>query len=190
MLNFTKVEVELKKDVVYDKILNGSIFIHPTDTIYGLGCDATSQKSVQKLREIKQENSRAFPIIAPTKTWIRENCVVDKKTIEWLTKLPGPYTLILKLKNSKAIAPEVNNGMDTIAVRIPDHWIHNFCEEFGKPIITTAANKVGENFMVSLETLSTDIKGKIDFIIYEGEKNGSPSSIIDLTQDKENIKKR
>jgi L-threonylcarbamoyladenylate synthase len=190
MLNFTKTEAELQKDMIIEKIDHGAIFVHPTDTIYGLGCDATNFEAVKKIREMKEENKRPFSVIVPNKTWIRENCEVNKKIIEWITKLPGPYTLILKLKNKNAIAENVNLQMDTIAIRIPNHWFSTICEHFGKPIITTAANKIGSNFMTSLETLDTKLKGKINFIIYEGEKQGKPSDIIDLTKETESIKKR
>lgn len=190
MLTFTQAEIELKPETILDKIEQGKIFIHPTDTIYGLGCDATSTDAVMKLREMKSRNERPFSIMVPSKSWIRENCVVDKKAVQWLTKLPGPYTLILKLKNKKAIAKEVNMDMDTIGVRIPNHWFHKACEKLGKPIVTTSANVVGNSFMTSTENLDPSIKGKIDFIVYEGEKNAKPSTIIDLTKEPEDIKER
>ncbi|MFT4303142.1 MAG: L-threonylcarbamoyladenylate synthase [Candidatus Woesearchaeota archaeon] len=190
MLNYSKAEFELKTDAIVDKILQGSIFIHPTDTIYGLGCDATNSESVKKIREMKARYTRPFSILAPDKTWIRENCEVDDKVIEWIKKLPGPYTLILKLKDKNAIAKEVNNGLDTIGVRIIDHWFQKGCELLGKPIVTTSANVIGSDFMTSIENLDSDIKSKTDFIIYEGEKLGRPSTIVDLTKESENIKKR
>ncbi|UCG94990.1 MAG: Sua5/YciO/YrdC/YwlC family protein, partial [archaeon] len=76
-------------------VLQGSVFIHPTDTIYGLGCDATRYNSVIRIRQIKQREQKPFSVIAPSKEWILENCVVGEAD---LTRLPGPYTLILKLK--------------------------------------------------------------------------------------------
>ncbi len=190
MLNYSKAEFELRTDAILNKIVEGGIFIHPTDTIYGLSCDATNSDAVKKVREMKDRYERPFSIIVPSKTWIRENCEVDESVIKWLKKLPGPYTLILKLKNKKAIAPEVNAGMDTIGVRIPDHWFHKACELLGKPIVSTSANQVGSNFMTSVEDLNVNIKAKTDFIIYEGEKQGKPSTLINLTEKKESIKER
>lgn len=190
MLNYTKAEFELKTDAIVDKIHQGNIFIHPTDTIYGLGCDATNSEAIKKLREMKERYNRPFSVMVPNKTWIRENCVVDEHIVEWITKLPGSYTLILKLKNKNAIAKEVNNGIDTIGVRIIDHWFQKACEVLGKPIVTTSANLVGSEFMISLENLDPKIKGKTDFIIYEGEKQGKPSTIVNLTKKPEDIKER
>jgi len=190
MITYTKAEFEQKTPAMVDKIIKGNIFIHPTDTIYGLGCDATNQKAVEKIREIKSRFTRPFSVIAPNKNWIRNNCEVDEKIEEWLSKLPGPYTLILTLKNKDAIAKATNNGLNTIGVRMIDHWFQNAARDSNKPIITTSANHIGENYMTSIDNLKTDIKSKIDFIFYEGEKLGRPSTIIDLTNTPEKIEER
>jgi L-threonylcarbamoyladenylate synthase len=190
MLVYTKAEFELKTDAILDKVMQGAIFIHPTDTIYGLGCDATDADAVKKLREIKSRYQRPFSIMVPDKTWIRKHCVVDEKVVSWLKKLPGPYTLILKLKDKNSIDQKVNMGYDTIGVRICDHWFQKACEKLGRPMVTTSANLSGNDFMTSIEDLDSTIKGKIDFIVYEGDKGGRPSTIVDLTQKPEAIDKR
>ena len=174
----TKEEIDVNKEVILEVIENGVVFIHPTDTIYGIGCNAADQEAVDKVREIKGRPNSPFSIIAPSKDWIKKNCILNKEAEKWLDKLPGPYTLILKSKNklAKNIAP----GLETIGVRIPDHWFSKVVEELNIPIVTTSANKVGEDFMTSLENLDDGLKAYMEFIIYEGEKHGSPSKIIDL----------
>ena len=110
----TKEEFEGKTWHWYNQIKNNALFIYPTDTIYGIGCDATSEEAVKKLRNVKTRYTRPFSIIAPNKQWILENCVIGEKEKSWIDKLPGPYTLILKLKNKTAIAKETNNEGDRI----------------------------------------------------------------------------
>ncbi|MFT4343703.1 MAG: L-threonylcarbamoyladenylate synthase [Candidatus Woesearchaeota archaeon] len=190
MQAYNKSEWELKKEFVINRIHQGDVFVHPTDTIYGLGCDATNGDAIIRIRDMKSRYTRPFSVIAPNKTWIRENCVVEKNAVPWLTKLPGPYTLILKLKNKNAIAPEVNANIDTIGVRIIDHWSQELAEKSGKPIVTTSANKVGGNVMTTPEDIDLDIKGKIDFILHEELVKGKPSTIIDLTKDTETVTER
>ena len=186
----TKDEFLLEKAKFISEIRKGAVFIHPTDTIYGIGCSVLGSEAVNKVREIKQRRFMPFSILVPSKEWISENCDVDDKAQEWIDKLPGAYTLILSLKNKDSIVPEVNNSLRTVGVRIPDHWFSSFVQELGIPIITTSANVVGENFMTSLKDLDDRIKSSVDFIVYEDEKKGSPSTIIDLSKKETQITKR
>jgi L-threonylcarbamoyladenylate synthase len=179
----TKEECDIENGFISEKISKGAIFINPTDTIYGLGCNALRERSVKKIREIKERYENPFSVIVPSKKWVVENCYVDRRVKEWLDKLPGPLTLILKLKNKDCIAKDVNNGMDTLGIRMPDHWFSEFVRWLDVPIITTSVNKTGNDFMTSLEDLDDSIKGSVDFIIYEGEKRGKPSTIVDLTKE-------
>ena len=74
------------------------IYVYPTDTIYGIGCDATNDKLVLKIRSIKKRDEKPFSIIAPSKDWIKNNFEIIHP--EYLDKLPGPYTLVMKPKNN------------------------------------------------------------------------------------------
>ncbi len=186
----TKDEFHVNFDDLCMSIEEGRVFIHPTDTIYGLGCDATHKDAVRRIRDIKERLESPFSVIAPSKEWITENCHVNEKAKEWVDKLPGPYTLIFKLKKKECIAPNVNFDLDTIGVRIPDHWFSESVSMFGKPVVTTSANKSGEDFMTSLENLDAEIKNQIEFIIYEKEKHGKPSTIVDLSNEEPIIIRR
>ena len=184
-----------KKDLFQDidkwrKELRRKIFIHPTDTIYGIGGNATSHKVVESIRNIKNRPINPFNIIAPSKEWIRKNFYVDERIERYLKKLPGPYTLILPIKNEKAIASNVAPGLRTAGVRIPDHWISSFVEKLGFPIITTSVNKTGEEYMTCLRDLDPEIREKVDYIIYEGVLKGKPSTLIHLERDRVVHKRR
>lgn len=167
----------LKNSFRFIKEIANKTFIYPTDTIYGIGCDATNNELVKKIRTLKN-STQPFSIIAPSLKWIFENCEEDSRLKEWIPRLPGPYTFILKLKNKNAVSKEATNGLETIGVRIPDHWFTKVVHMMEKPIITTSANKTGENFMISVENLNKEIKSGVDYIIDEGEINGKPSTLI------------
>ncbi|MGM5487838.1 MAG: L-threonylcarbamoyladenylate synthase [Nanobdellota archaeon] len=178
----TKDELKHQREHFKRRIISGEIFIHPTDTIYGLGCHAFDETCVNKIREIKNRpEDKPFSIIAPSKEWIREHCHVDEEGEEWLRKLPGPYTLILRLKEP-ALGGPVNSNGESIGIRIPDHWISQAVSEIGVPIVTTSANLRGQEFMTSIEDLPSELKSKVNFAIYEGEINGSPSTIVNLAK--------
>jgi len=187
---YIKEEVLLRKAETLRKIKTGAIIVHPTDTIYGIGCNALNSKAVEKIRKIKNRHTMPFSIIAPSKQWIYDNCVITNNVEKWIKKLPERYTLILKLKNKKAVSKSVNNGWDTLGVRIPKHWFAAFVEKAGVPFVTTSANIAGEDFMTSIDNLDSRIKSKVDFIVYVGVNKGRPSKIIDLTKEKIEIIKR
>ena len=92
--------------------------------------------------------------------------------------------MVLKLKKKNAIAKNVNQGQETIGARIPGHWFSSVVRELGFPIVTTSANRSDRAFMTSLEDLDPKIKEGVEFIIYEGEKKGRPSKIVNLVEGK------
>ncbi|MBN2052872.1 threonylcarbamoyl-AMP synthase [Candidatus Woesearchaeota archaeon] len=169
--------------------LKNSVFIYPTDTIYGIGCDATNKELVAKVREIKKSAIQPFSIIIPNKNLIYENCKNGEKIREWADKLPGPYTIIMRVKK-KFFADNVNPDGDTIGVRIPNNWFYDYVKKMKVPIITTSANITGGDFMTDIENLNPEIKKKVDFIIYDGPIKGRPSTIVNLAKEGVEVKKR
>ncbi|MBD3249804.1 threonylcarbamoyl-AMP synthase [Candidatus Woesearchaeota archaeon] len=185
-----KEDVKVRKSEVFSKIFSGEMFVHPTDTIYGLGCNAEKEKAVKNLRDIKQRPDTPFSVIAPSKEWIKKNCIVDKEAEKYIEELPGPVTLILKLKNPKAVAKNVAPGKESIGVRIPNHWIADMVKDMDTPIITTSVNLVGKLPMTSTEDIDPEIQKHLHFVIYEGEKKGRPSRIIHLEDEEVKVRER
>lgn len=177
----TKDEFFLHIDEFEELVKKGAVFVYPTDTIYGLGCDATNNESVERIREIKDRSTTPFSVIAPSIEWIMKNCVVPPEAQEWLKKLPGPYTLILALKNPRCVTPSVTKGGKTLGIRMPKHWIRALVRKLDIPLVTTSVNKTGKSFMRSIDDMDNDIKMRVNFIIDEGPLEHNPSNIIDLT---------
>ena len=181
---YNKDEFASKENVLVRQ-LRTSVFVYPTDTIYGIGCNAMDEALVNQVRDIKQRHALPFSVIAPSKDWIREQCVVDDKAEEWLAKLPGPYTLVLQLKDQDMIPDAVNMGLGTLGVRIPDCWFSEVVKKMKVPVVTTSANLTGHDHMTSLDDLHPVIKKNVAHIIYTGELAGRPSTIVRL--DKEDL---
>jgi tRNA threonylcarbamoyl adenosine modification protein (Sua5/YciO/YrdC/YwlC family) len=177
-----KYAIENAEEIIRN-ILEGKIFIYPTDTIYGIGCSALNKSSVTKIRRLKQRALKPFSIIAPNISWVNANCEIIKGMEDQLGKLPGPYTLFLKLINNDALPEEVNpleNG--TVGIRVPKYWFTDIISRAGVPFITTSVNVSGQPYMTDLDDLDETIKNNVDFIIYEGEIKGKESTKIDLTK--------
>lgn len=165
----------MEKDRLINDIKDGKIFIYPTDTIYGLGCDAHKEDSVSKIKEMKgRDKNKPLSIIAPSKKWIFENLDVDKKLID--KYLPGKYTLILK-KKDKGFLKHVSSG-ETLGIRIPDCEFTQIVQEVDVPFITTSVNLSGEPFITQISEIGEKIKDKVDNIVDIGKLDGSPSTIV------------
>lgn len=177
----TKEEFLLRKEQRFAQLRKGALFVYPTDTIYGIGCDATDEKAVQKIRKLKERSDAPFSVIAPGKEWVLQHCEVSPLGEEWLNKLPGTYTIVYALKDQSCVAAAVLGSAETLGIRIPRHWISKIVEEYGRPIVTTSVNKRGKDFLVSPEQLSEEFRDAITFCIDEGKLEGKPSTVINLT---------
>ncbi|MEK6859905.1 MAG: L-threonylcarbamoyladenylate synthase [Nanoarchaeota archaeon] len=164
----------MNQEQIIQEIKKGRIFIYPTDTIYGLGCDATNIKAVEKIKEIKQrDKDKPLSIIAPSINWIKENLIIDCDLDKYL---PGPYTIILKKKNPNFLSHVSNK--ESLGVRIPNHEFTRKIQESNLPFITTSVNLSGEPFITKISDINPDILEQVEHIIDYGELNGKPSTII------------
>lgn len=171
---------EVKPEKLAKAIKAGLIFIYPTDTVYGLGCDATNPDSVKRLRAIKG-SQKPFSVIAPSLKWINANFSIPQ---EFLSKLPGPYTLIAIPKREDIVCKEVNPLGDSIGVRIPKHPLAFLIQKSKRPFVTTSANLTGEPVIAKIDEIEKEFKEKVDIIIDNGTLSSKPSTVIDLTREK------
>ncbi len=157
------------------KIKQGKLFIYPTDTIYGLGCDAGNVGSVEKIKKIKRrDRNKPLSVIVPSVEWIKENLIIDNIDLD--KYFPGAYTLVLKKKN-KDFLKHVSVG-DSLGVRIPSS---KFCDKIRKadaPFITTSVNLSGQSNIKSIGEIPEQIKKQVDEIIDAGELTGNPSTLV------------
>lgn len=161
-------------DKIISQILEGKIFIYPTDTIYGIGCNAENKNSVEKIKQMKKRDiDKPLSVIAPGFKWIEDNCIID---VDLKKYLPGPYTLILRKKNPDFLS-HVSKS-EFIGVRIPACSFSKKVKTAGVPFITTSVNLAGEPFAVKISEIPKQILDKVDIIIDEGELNGKPSTIV------------
>src|SRR3989344_1548803 len=125
--------MKMNQQELTKKILQGKIFIYPTDTIYGIGCNALNKEAVEKIREIKQRDKKPFSIIAPSFDWIKEKCIID---CELENYLPGKYTIILKKKDKNFLLWV--SDTDSLGIRIPNHEFCDKIRQANVPFITTS----------------------------------------------------
>lgn len=166
---------EKKRKNIVEAMITGKIFIYPTDTIYGIGCNAMDSDVVKRIRELKG-SSQPFSVIAPSKGWVKQYLFSKEN---FLKRLPGPYTLVFKKKNPDFLS-NVSES-DSLGVRIPKHVFSELVHEAGIPFVTTSVNTSGQEPITKLEELSDEIKNAVDLIVEAGVLKNPPSQVIDLT---------
>jgi L-threonylcarbamoyladenylate synthase len=166
----------------------GKIILYPTDTVYGLGCDATSFDAVKKIYQIKNREESKSLIILVNGTEMLKNYVenIPNIILEFLKSTTKPTTVIYN--NPKNLAKNViaNNG--TVAVRIVDKgFVNELLNQFNKPIVSTSANISGEPTPKNFKSISKKIKENVDFVVSlpsQINNEAKPSQIIKFVDGK------
>ena len=163
-------------------IKNGGLVAFPTETVYGLGADATDKNAARKIYEAKGRPSDNPLIIHIAKPEDAESYAHTSPTYYALAKafMPGPLTVILPKKNT--IPFEVTGGLDTVAVRCPAHEVARaLITASGVPIAAPSANISGSPSPTSASHVINDMNEKIEAIIDGGEcEIGLESTIVKL----------
>jgi len=164
---------------------NGGLIIYPTDTVYGLGCDITNTKALEriaKLKGIKLENAN-FSFICNDLSHLSDYVKqIDSSTFKLLKRaLPGPYTFILP--GSKNL-PKPFKKKKTVGIRIPDNNIARaLVETLGNPIVSTSIRDDDDilEYTTDPELIFEKWKNSVDIVIDGGYGDNYASTIIDLT---------
>jgi L-threonylcarbamoyladenylate synthase len=160
----------------------GGLVAFPTETVYGLGADATDGRAVARLYEAK--GRPAFnPLIAhvPGVAAARTLARFDADAARLAEKFwPGPLTLVLPKAAGCPVAELATAGLDTIAVRVPHHAVaQNILAAFAKPIVAPSANRSGHVSPTNAAHVLADLRGRVDLIIDGGATPvGIESSIV------------
>jgi len=166
---------------------NGGLVIFPSDTVYGLLCDATNEEAVKKLIQFKNRPpGKAISVFCDFN--LLNELVKITKGQEKIIKeiLPGPFTIILPSKHKVCKLLESEKG--TLGIRIPKYQLINqLIQRYKKPVTATSANLANRPSRYSIKTLLNELSGKqrqmIDLVIDFGQlPRNKPSTVVDLTQ--------
>lgn len=160
------------------EIKRGALFIYPTDTIYGIGCNALKPASVRKIRRLKR-TKHPFSVIAPSKIWIQKNLHARPKHLD---RLPGRYTLILRKRRSRFL--HECSKTNKLGVRIPRHPFTSLVKRAGVPFVTTSVNVSGKPSTTRVSRIPQSFLKEIDFVVDAGTLDRRASTIWDLTGEK------
>ena len=160
---------------------NGETIIYPTDTLYALGADIYNETAVRKVFDIKQRPySVPLPVAVPSIQAIETIAYMNDAAHEISKKfLPGTLTIILK---KKLCVPDiVTSGLDTIAVRIPNHTIALELLALYGPLTVTSANLHHEKTLGVIPDILMQLGTRIPICLNDGRRDAAPSTIVDLS---------
>ena len=160
----------------------GATMIMPTDTLYGICCDALNVKAIDKICRLKGLNPEKtnLSIICPDISMAAEYSRIENSGFQLLKEnTPGPFTFLFK---SASTLPKAFKGRKTVGIRIPDNnTARLIAERLGRPLLTTSIEFEDEDYAVNPELISEAYNDKVEIFI-EGENGDTvPSTIIDCT---------
>ena len=176
-------EAAIKK--VVEVLKNGGLVIYPTDTVYGLGCDITNSRALEKIAKIKgiklEKANFSFVCsdLSNLSDYVKQ---IDTATFKILKRaLPGPYTFILPGNND---LPKEFRKKKTVGIRVPDNNIaREIVKLLGNPIVSTSIHDEDEviEYSTDPELIFEKWQNKVDLVIDGGYGDNVASTIIDLT---------
>lgn len=180
----TKPNAAMKAAVeeAVEVLKRGGLILYPTDTVWGIGCDATNAEAVARIYALKQsENKHAMLVLCHSAEQVVR--YVNRAlgiAFEVMEMASSPLTLILP--SAAGVAANLIPEEGTLGVRVPDH---EFCQallrRLGRPVVSTSANISGEKTPKTLPEIAREIVEGVDYVVnprFQGRPTGKPSSII------------
>ncbi len=177
---------EREIDKVVKILQKGGLIIYPTDTVYGLGCDITNTKAMEKVAQLKglKLDKANFSFIcydlSNLSDYVKQ---IDTSAYKILKKaLPGPYTFVLP---SSTNLPKAFKNKKTVGIRIPDNnIIRELVKKLGNPIVSTSIYDEDDllEYTTDPELIFEKWGNKVDIVIDGGYGSNIPSTIVDLSE--------
>lgn len=178
------ISEEVKQTV--KALKKGQLILYPTDTVWGIGCDATNADAVKKVYQLKQRtDSKALICLVADEHMLKKYIPqVPDAAFDILAYAETPTTVIYN--NPIDLASNLVATDHTIAIRVPDdEFCHQLLQYFDAPIVSTSANISGTPTPNSFKEISDDILKGVDYVVnlHQDKKGSKPSSIIKLDHD-------
>ena len=184
-LMMSEFETDIERCLV---ILNqGGTILYPTDTVWGIGCDATNNDAVQKIYKLKERPSRKSMIIllADDKDILQYVANPDPHVFDYLKTVQKPTTVVYD--GAVGLAQDLIPDDGSIAIRIVhDKFCRHLLKRFRKPIVSTSANLSGEITPGIFREILNPIRTGVDYVVHyrqDDDKHAQSSSVVKLNRD-------
>lgn len=178
--------IEQEIQTALEVIKKGGTILYPTDTVWGIGCDATNAKAVEKVYKLKRRNEQKALICLVSDVKMLEQYVyeVPEAAYDILEYADKPTTIIYD--QPIKVAENLIAEDDTLAIRVPnDQFCQQLIRKMRRPLVSTSANISGEKTPESFAQISPEILNGVDYVVnlHRSKKNPKPSAIIKLSND-------
>jgi L-threonylcarbamoyladenylate synthase len=167
-----------------DVLRNGGIILYPTDTIWGLGCDATNMAAVKRVYEIKQREDSKSMLVLMENPNLLNSYIAEVPEIAWELIEVADQPLTIIYPKAKNLATNLLATDGSVGIRITNEaFSQQLVQRFRKPIVSTSANISGQKAPQNYAEISEEIKKSVDYIVAYRQDDFSkskPSSIIKL----------
>ena len=173
---------DLKK--ACDVLRKGGLILYPTDTIWGIGCDATNEEAVQRVYTLKQRaDNKALLLLLGNEARL-ESYVQEVPEIAWSLIEVADRPLTLIYPGARNLAPNLIAEDGSVGIRITrEEFSRRLCEQFRRPVVSTSANISGQPAPHTFQEIAEEIKQGVDYIVQYRQDDltaAQPSSIIKL----------
>lgn len=169
------MSLELDIATAVDTLRKGGLILYPTDTIWGIGCDATNEEAVAKIYQLKQraESKSMIVLLADERSLLQYIAAPDVQVFDFLETVSKPTTIIYE--GAIGLADNVINADGTVGIRIcKDELCKAIIKRFGKPLVSTSANISGQPSPAFFAEISEEIKKGVDYIMKHRQNDTAP----------------
>ena len=162
----------------------GGLILYPTDTIWGIGCDATNEEAVRRVYELKRRSDHKAMLLLMDSSAKLNYYVQEVPDVAWdlIELTDSPLTVIYS--GARNVAPNLLAEDGSVGIRITqEEFSRKLCERFRKPLVSTSANVSGEPSPANFSEISSTIKAGVDYIVryrQDDLSKAAPSHIIKL----------
>lgn len=165
---------------------NGGLILYPTDTVWGIGCDATNDKAIKRIFRTKQRSDSKAMISLVDSLESLKKClyILPPKALEALSSIKNPLTIIFD--SPKNISPLLKSSDGSAAFRIvKNDFTAELCRRLGAPIVSTSANISGTSPAATFHDITDEISSQVDYICKTGRDMpaATPSRILKISND-------
>lgn len=169
-------------DTIVDELRDGELIIYPTDSYYAIGCDALSNRAVEKICALKGINPQknTLSIVCDSLSQASRYARIDNEAFSLMRdNLPGPFTFILPATTT---LPKAFKGRKQVGVRVPDNTIaRRLAEALGNPLLSTTIHPEDDDLVTPEEIAMRYENSEIRYMIEGGEAPDQPTTVVDLT---------